>query len=91
MEQSHVLGQIVYILCALTSAACMFLLFGRYRKTKVGLLFWSAAAFFAFTLNNILLYVDLVLVPDIDFVVLRNSINLVGVSVLLYGLIRNNT
>jgi hypothetical protein len=91
MGETNLLGQIIYILCALTSAGCTFLLFGRYRKTRVSLLFWSAVAFLAFTLTNILLYIDLILVPDIDFVVVRNSITLVGAIVLLYGLIRNST
>jgi hypothetical protein len=85
------MGQIVYILCALTSLGCTWLLLGRYRKTRVDLLFWSAAAFFAFTITNVLLYIDLVVVPDVDLAILRNSVTLGGAMVLLYGLIRNST
>ena len=85
------MGQFVYILCALTSLGCTVLLTGRYRKTRVDLLFWSAAAFFCFTITNIILFVDLVMVPDMDMILLRNGFTLVGVMVLLYGLIRNNT
>jgi hypothetical protein len=85
------IGQIVYILCALTSLGCTVLLIGRYRKTRVDLLFWSALAFLAFTVTNVLLFVDLVVVPDVDLVIARNGFTFVGVLVLLYGLIRNNT
>ena len=85
------MGQIVYVLCALTSLGCTLLLIGRYRKTRVELLFWSAAAFLAFTITNVLLVVDLVVVQDIDLVLWRNSITLAGATVLLFGLIHNNT
>lgn len=85
------MGSIVYLLCALTCLGCTALLIGRYRKTRVSLLFWSAAAFFAFTITNILLFVDLVVVPDHDFILWRNGFTLAGVIVLLYGLIHNNT
>ncbi|HTG45651.1 MAG TPA: DUF5985 family protein [Verrucomicrobiae bacterium] len=85
------MGQMVYILCALTSLGCTLLLIGRYRKTQVELLFWSAAAFLMFTVTNILLFIDLVMVPGVDLVIWRNSLTLAGVLVLLYGLIESNT
>jgi hypothetical protein len=85
------MGFVVYILCALTSAGCTLLLFGRYRKTRVKLLFWSGIAFLAFTVTNVLLFVDLVVVPQTDLAIWRNITTLSGVIVLLYGLIHNNT
>ena len=85
------MGVAVYILCALTSLACTVLLMGRYQKTRVSLLFWSAVAFLAFTVTNILLFVDLVLVPDLPLGLIRNTITLTGVIVLLYGLIHDHT
>ena len=53
------MGQIVYILCALTSLGCTWLLIGRYRKSRVDLLFWSAIAFLLLTVTNVLLFIDL--------------------------------
>jgi hypothetical protein len=85
------MGKLVYILCALTSFGCTLLLVARYRKTRVDLLFWSAVAFLAFTATNVLLFVDLVVLPEVDLAVWRNGFTFVGVLVLLYGLIRNNT
>ena len=85
-------GQVVYILCGLTSLGCMLLLFNRYRHTRVELLLWSALAFLCFTITNILLFVDLVIFPTtVDLSFLRNLITFGGVLVLLYGLIKGNT
>ncbi len=86
------MGYAVYILCALTSLGCTVLLINRYRKSRVNLLFWSAVAFLLLTVTNILLVIDLVLLPTtVDLSVYRNFATMVAVSVLLYGLIRNNT
>lgn len=86
------MGQIVYILCALTCLGCTGLLIGRYRKSRVDLLFWSALAFLLFSITNILLFVDLgIMGPETDLILYRNGTTLLGVIVLLYGLIRNNT
>jgi hypothetical protein len=82
------MAESVYILCALTCALCAALLFSRYRKTGVELLFWSSAAFFFFTLNNIMLFVDLVLTPSVDLSIWRTALALAGVVILLYGLIK---
>ena len=82
----------VYILCALTSFGCTVLLIGRYRKTRVDLLFWSAIAFLLLTITNILLFIDVGLLgPGVDLSLFRNGTTFVAVNVLLYGLIRNST
>lgn len=81
----------LYSLCAVTSLSCTVLLLGHYRRTRVTLLFWSALAFLAFTLTNILLFLDLGMIPEVDMSILRNSITLLGVVVLLYGLIHDHT
>ena len=82
----------VYILCALTSFGCTVLLIGRYRKTRVDLLFWSAIAFLLLTVTNILLFVDLgVFGQSVDLSVYRNGATFFAVNLLLYGLIKNNT
>ena len=83
--------QLVYILCAITSLGCTILLFSRYRKSRVNLLFWAGAAFLLFTVTNILLFVDLVIFPTRDLAVWRNLCTLVGVAVLLHALIHDNT
>jgi hypothetical protein len=82
---------LIYILCALTSVACTVLLLRRYRHSRVRMLFWSALAFLGFALSNILLFVDLVLLPQVDLTIIRSLATLCGILLLLYGLIVTTT
>jgi hypothetical protein len=82
--------KLVYILCALTSLACAFLLLRQYRRTRGPLLFWSAGCFVCFALTNILLFVDLILLPEVDLSMVRGFLTLSGMIMMLYGLIRQN-
>jgi hypothetical protein len=79
----------LFSLAALTSLACTALLFRGYSRTGVRLLLWSALCFVCLTVNNVLLFVDLVVVPavDVDLRVLRQSAALVGIGFLLYAFI----
>lgn len=78
------ISSIVYLLCALTSVLCTVLLYLNYRKNKTNLLFWSAICFFCLSLNNILLFVDLVLTaPTTDLSVIRTLPAAVGFAVLV--------
>jgi hypothetical protein len=51
------------------------------------MLLWSGICFICFALSNVLLFVDLVMVPDVDLSLYRNSITLIGLGLLLYGVI----
>lgn len=82
------IAKIVFILCALMSALCAFLLFSNYRKTRARLLFWSALCFIFLALNNVALIFDMILIPDLDLSLLRVIPALFGVGILIFGLIR---
>jgi hypothetical protein len=75
------------MLAAITSLACMVLLFRGYAATGVRLLLWSALCFVCLTVNNSLLFVDLVVLPDIDLRGYRLAASLAGVLFLLYGFV----
>jgi hypothetical protein len=77
----------VYILCALTSLACSILLFRGYRRTGVRLLFWSGLCFTGLALDNVLLYIDLIVVPSTDLTIYRRLPGLVALGLLVFGLI----
>jgi hypothetical protein len=77
----------VYILCVLTSITAVWLLLSSYRRNGSRLLLWSAAAFVAFALNNLLLFTDIVLLPHIDLRPLRTLTAFTGVAILLYAFI----
>ena len=81
------MATLVYALCALTSIACAVLLLRGYRASGARLLLWSALCFAGLALNNVLLFVDLGLVPDIDLSVWRSIPTLVGLALLIYGLV----
>ena len=81
------IGSAVYVLCALTSLLCAVLLLRAYHSRRAPLLLWSGAAFGLFTASNVMLFVDLVLVPSVDLSLVRNIITLFGIALLLRGLI----
>jgi hypothetical protein len=81
------LALLVYILCMLTSLACAGLLLRGYRRSGARLLLWSGLCFACMALNNVLLIIDVRVVPDRDLSVVRSLPSLVGIALLLYGLV----
>ena len=51
------------------------------------LLLWSALCFLFLGLNNLTVLLDLLLVPQVDFQLIRVGLSLIGVSLLLFGLV----
>jgi hypothetical protein len=80
-------ANVVYILCAATSSLCAGLLFRGYRRSGARLLFWSALCFIGLALNNVMLIVDVRVVPGIDLSTWRMIPAVAGAALLLYGLI----
>jgi hypothetical protein len=83
----HAFAPAVYLLCAVTSTVAMLLLLRSYRQNRTRLLLWSALAFVALAVNNCLLFVDIVLLPDISLLPLRDLTSLAAAAALLYGFI----
>jgi hypothetical protein len=81
------MAEAVYALCAATSAACAVLLVRAYRRNRIRLLFWSAFCFAALAANNVLVFVDLIVVPEIDLSAVRSLVALVGLGALLFALL----
>jgi heme/copper-type cytochrome/quinol oxidase subunit 4 len=81
------IGSIVYALCALTSIACAVLLLRGYRRSGVRLLLWSGLCFVGLALNNVLLFIDVRVIPDVDLSLWRTIPAVIGIAILLYGLI----
>ena len=78
---------VLTFLAALTSLACMLLLFRAYAANGVRLLLWSALCFVCLTANNMLLFFDFVVFPDVDLRLYRLAAALAGILFLLYGFI----
>jgi hypothetical protein len=81
------MAEAVYLLCALMSAACAVLLMRAWSRNRMRLLLYSGLCFMWLTLNNSILFIDLVLVPGIDLSLARTLTSLTGAATLLFGLI----
>lgn len=78
---------ILYLLCFLTSLSCCLLLIRSYRRNKSKVLLWTAACFVLLAVDNLLVVLDLVLLPDVDLLLARLLATLLAVSTLIIGFV----
>jgi hypothetical protein len=81
------MASVVYALCALTCGLCTVLLVRAYLASRARLLLWSSLSFIGLTCNNLLLFIDLIVVPTMDLSLYRGLTAATAVMVLLLGLI----
>jgi hypothetical protein len=81
------MATLVYALCAFTSIACAVLLLRGYSATGARLLLWAGLCFVGLALNNVLLFVDLGLAPELDLSLWRSLPTIAGLALLTYGLV----
>lgn len=81
------MASIVYALCAVTSLVCFTLLVRSYVYNKMKLILWSAICFFFLAIQNIILFIDLSMVSQIDLILWRTFAGFVGCTSLLFALI----
>ena len=84
------IAEAIYLLGAITSLAAAVLLLRQYRRSRSELLLWSVIGFAGLALNNVLVYVDLVLVPSIDLALVRTTAAAAALLALLYGLLKGS-
>jgi hypothetical protein len=83
---------LVYILCAVTSlGSAVLLLRGALSRGGGGLLFWSSLCFFAMAANNVLLYMNYIVFPDVDLLMASRLATMLGIVLLNIGLIWHST
>jgi hypothetical protein len=63
------------------------MLFRGYARNRVGLLFWSGLSFIGLMIDNVMLYVDIVVVPDVNLAIVRKIPGLVSLALLVFGLV----
>ncbi|MGH8316511.1 MAG: DUF5985 family protein [Steroidobacteraceae bacterium] len=81
------MAEAIYILCAVTSILCAVLLYRGYRANRTRLLFWASLCFVFLAINNVILYLDLVVLPSqIDLFWYRNTAAVIGMLLLIFGL-----
>jgi hypothetical protein len=81
------MAEAIYLLCAATSLVAAGMLLRQYRRTRTPLLSWSCIAFVGLAINNVLVYVDLVLVAGVDLSIVRTGVAAAAMLVLVYGLV----
>ena len=84
------MGTINFILtglAVLTSISCTVFLLRAYAANGLRLLLWSGLCFVFLSINNVLLFLDVVIFPDVDLRPYRLLAALIGLLFLLYGFI----
>lgn len=78
---------LVYILNFITFAACAALLGRAYWRVRQRLLLWSSLCFTGLAFSNLLVFVDLVMLPQTDLYLLRLITAAIAMLLLMFGLI----
>jgi len=81
------MAAIIYSLCALTALMCAWMLLSTYARSRYRLLLWGGICFVGLTINNVMVIMDKLIVPNIDLSTWRLVAALAAVLVFLYGLI----
>ncbi|HEY7455400.1 MAG TPA: DUF5985 family protein [Thermoleophilaceae bacterium] len=81
----------VYLGSALVSLASALLLLRSFAATRAELLLWAGLCFMGLTLNNVMLFVDKVLITGTDLSTWRTVPALAGALLLVFGLINEET
>ena len=77
----------LYMIAVLSSGTCAVLLFRGYLRRRIRLLMWSGVCFIGLTINNVALFMDLIVFPNLDLRLARLIPALTGMTLLLYGFI----
>jgi hydrogenase/urease accessory protein HupE len=81
------MAELVYALCAATSAGCAIALLRTYLQRGSRVLLWSSLCFIGLAANNAILFVDLVLLPRVDLSLARAWCAAGAILALVVGLI----
>jgi hypothetical protein len=77
----------LYILTIITTLVCAILLLRAYVRVRNRLLLWSGLCFAVLTIDNVLMFADLVLFPAVDLYTYRLASAAISISLLLFGLV----
>ena len=81
------ISELGYAIGVLISILCAWLLVRAYLAERTPLLLWCSFCFAGLALNNVLLFADLFIVPQIDLELWRSATALFALSLMLIGLI----
>lgn len=81
------IAPIGYAVGVLISILCAVLLTRSYQRERTPLLLWCSLCFFGLAINNVLLFADLFVVPDVSLELWRSGVGLASLCLMLVGLI----
>lgn len=81
------MAEAVYLLCVVMSAGCALALLRTYARRGTRLLLWSSLCFVGLAVNNLLLFLDLIILPTIDLSILRAAAGAAASVLLVVGLL----
>lgn len=81
------MAEAVYLLGVVVTFACGALLLRAYTSVRKRLLLWSSICFFGLAVSNFLVFLDLVIFPNLDLYFWRLLTAAGAMLVLLYGLV----
>ena len=81
------LAEVIYLLCAATSLGVAAMLLRQYLRARTRLVLWSFLCFTGLAVNNVLVYVDLVMYTGVDLSVYRSAAGAAGMLMMVYGLV----
>lgn len=77
----------LYIFTILTTLVCAILLLRAWLRVRNRLLLWSGLCFVGLTIDNVLVFADMVLLRSIDLFTYRLATAAISISLLLFGLV----
>lgn len=81
------IAEAIYLLCAGTSLLAAGMLLRHYRQRRTALLLWSLIGFAGLAVNNVLVFVDLVMFTGVDLSLYRAAAGAAAMVALVYGLV----
>ena len=77
----------LYILTIITTLVCSILLLRAYIRVRNRLLLWSGLCFVGLTIDNVLVFADIIMFPALDLYTYRLASAAISISLLLFGLV----
>jgi hypothetical protein len=81
------IAKTIYLLSGAASLIVAFMLLRQYVRSRTRLLLWSLVCFTGLAVNNVLVYVDLVMYTGVDLSLYRSAAGATAMTVMLYGLV----
>jgi hypothetical protein len=81
------MAKLVYFLGVMSSLLCAVLLLRQYPQARQKLLLWSGLCFAGLAFTNLLVFIDLVVVPEADLHLFRLGAAAFSFTLLVFGLV----